>query len=76
MKDLIDLVQIVTRPKLRTIELIGDALNDKSRLSIFYDKIINGQFLDDAAAAQALYNTNKQSPVYKKLRKNLKDRIG
>ena len=44
--------------------------------SIFYDKIINGQFLDDAAAAQALYNTNKQSPVYKKLRKNLKDRIG
>ncbi|AEE49989.1 hypothetical protein [Haliscomenobacter hydrossis] len=75
MKDLIDLVQIVTRPKLRSIELIGDGHNGKSKLSIFYDKIVDGQFHDDDAAAQALYHANKQSPMYKKLKKNLKDRL-
>lgn len=75
MKDLIDLVNLVTRPKLRSIELIGEPRKAGAKLTEFYDKIVKGEFLNDDAAAQSFYHTNKQAPGYKKLRKNLKDRL-
>ena len=75
MRDLIDLIQIVTKPKLRAVELLSGTKKDTSRLQEFYDLIANGQLKSDEEAAKVLYNEDKQSPVYKKLRKNLKDRL-
>lgn len=75
MKDLIDLVHIVTKPKLRTVELIHDAHNSSSKLAEFYHNIASGQFQDDDDAASYLYQADKNAPVYQKLRKNLRDRL-
>ena len=75
MKDLIELVQIVTKPKLKAVELLSDTKKELSRLQEFYDHIASGQLKSDEEAAKVLYNEDKQAPVYKKLRKNLKDRL-
>lgn len=75
MRDLIDLIQIVTKPKLRAVELLSGTKKEASRLQEFYDLIANGQLKSDEDAAKALYNEDKQAPAYQKLRKNLKDRL-
>jgi len=56
MKDLIDLVQIVTKPKLRALELLSGTKKDASRLQEFYDLIASGQLKSDEEAAKTLYN--------------------
>ncbi len=75
MKDLIDLTQIVTKTKLRSVELIGNSGNGSSRLQEFYDLLSEGRFCDDDEAARFFYESDKQSPSYQKLRKTLKDRL-
>ena len=69
------MIQIVTKPKLRAVELLSGTKKEASRLQEFYDLIANGQLKSDEEAAKVLYNEDKQAPVYKKLRKNLKDRL-
>lgn len=77
MKDLKDLVQIVTKTKLRSVELIGGAGEGEgvSRLQEFYDLVSEGRFYDDDEAAEYFYSNNKNYPGYQKLRKTLKDRL-
>jgi hypothetical protein len=75
MRDLLDLVQIVTRNKLRAVELMGDQSNGTSKLQEFYDLLADGRFTEDDEAAEHFYGADKQSPSYQKLRKTLKDRL-
>ncbi|MCB0548497.1 MAG: hypothetical protein KDD19_13025 [Phaeodactylibacter sp.] len=75
MKDLIDLVQIVTKTKLRAVELIGDSWEGTSKLQEFYDLVTEGRFADDEEAAEYFYGKTKSYPGYQKLRKTLKDRL-
>lgn len=76
MKDLIDLTQIITRTKLRSVELIGnDTGEGTSKLQEFYDLVSEGSFADDDEAAGHFYGKGKSHPGYQKLRKTLKDRL-
>ena len=75
MKDLIDLTQIVTKTKLRSVELIGDSGDGASKLQEFYDLVSEGRFVDDDEAAEYFYGKAKNYPGYQKLRKTLKDRL-
>lgn len=74
MKDLTDLVHIVTKPKIRSAELLGIGQNDHSKLQEFYDLIQKGIANEDEVS-QLLYHADKQSTVYQKMRKNLRDRL-
>jgi len=75
MKDLIDLVQIVTRSKLRSVELLSDTKKESSKLQEFYDHIVDGRLKSEEEAAMLLYKEDKKAPAYQKLRKNLRDRL-
>ncbi|HQU58490.1 MAG: hypothetical protein KDD02_06520 [Phaeodactylibacter sp.] len=75
MRDLIDLVNIVTRTKLRSVELIGDNSDGSSKMQEFYDLIADGSFSEDDEAAAHFYGADKSTPSFQKLRKNLKDRL-
>ena len=73
MKDLIDLIQIVTKSKIRSAELLGIGRDDGSKIEELYDLIHRDG--DEDQVSQALYGVDKQSTVYQKLRKNLRDRL-
>ena len=75
MKDLLELVNIVTRTKLRSVELIGDSAFNASKLQEFYDLISEKHFSDDDEASSHFYDGDKNSRSYQKLRKTLKDRL-
>ncbi len=75
MRDLADLVNIVTRTKLRSVELMGDNSDGSSKLQEFYDLVAEGRFSDDDEAAGYFYGADKNAPSYQKLRKTLKDRL-
>lgn len=77
MKDLIELVNIVTRTKLRHVELFNSSngTSGESKIQQFYDLISEGQFEDDDEAANYFYGKDKRTPGYQKLRKTLKDRL-
>ena len=75
MKDLIELVQIVTKSKLKGAELLTDMKREQSRLREFYDGIADGRLKSDETAASLFYQEDKQAPAYQKLRKNLRDRL-
>ena len=69
------MVQIVTKSKLKGVELLTDEKQKQSKLQEFYDGIAAGQLKSDEAAATQLYQEDKQSPAYQKLRKSLRDRL-
>jgi len=75
MKDIIDLVRIVTRTKLRDVELLGGKDAGGSRMREFYEMVVDGRISTDEEAAGYFYNTDKAAPAYQKLRKSLKDRL-
>lgn len=75
MRDLLDLVKIVTKAKLRSVELIGSEDGRTSKLEEFYNLLVEERFKDDDEAAAYFYGGDKRSPSYQKLRKMLKDRL-
>lgn len=77
MKDLLELSLIVTKTKLRAVELVGASSSNKSssKLQQFYDLLLEGRFKDDDEAAHYFYAKDKNDPGYQKLRKTLKDRL-
>lgn len=75
MQDLRELVQIVTKNRLKTIEIIGDSADAPSRVTDFYDALVEGKFQSDDEAAAHYYDGDKQHSGYQKLRGNLKSRL-
>lgn len=75
MKDLIDLVKIVTKTKLREVELLGNKDDAGSKMREFYEMVADGRVATDEEAASYFYSADKASPAYQKLRRSLKDRL-
>ena len=77
MKDLIELAQIITRTKLRHVELISSHsdINEPSKIQQFYDLLQDGEVYDDDDAARLLYGSNKSASSYQKLRGTVKERL-
>lgn len=73
MKILKELVNLLTKYKTGSIEIIGS--NSKSRINEFYECILEGQFEDDDDAAAHFFATDAQNPKYRKLKFNLKKRL-
>lgn len=74
MKDLLELVQLVSPAKLNTVH-IGLFGAKTSKLQTFYDLVVEGKFKEDEDAALHFYTKDKLDPAYQKLRKTLKDRL-
>lgn len=74
MKDLLELVHLVTPAKLNNIQW-GPFGPKSSKLQTFYDLTVEGKFKEDEEAAMYFYAKDKQDPAYQKLRKTLKDRL-
>lgn len=77
MKDLLELARIVTKRKLKPVELLNEVESgkEKSKIQEFYDLLQEGKVEDEDEAAQLLYGTDKQASSYQKLRSVVKNRM-
>jgi len=75
MQILRELVHIVNKNKVRSIEVIGNGQESKSMLMDFYNGIIEEHFTSDEEAAQHFYGTGENNHNYKKLKNRLKNRL-
>lgn len=75
MKDLIELANIVTKTKLRSVELFTNDDSTDSKIQQFYNLVTEGRFASDDDAAEYFYGKSRKTPGYQKLRKTLKDRL-
>lgn len=76
MQDLHELAQIVTRNKLRDIELISTPeAGNSSKLWEFYEALQDNKFVTDEDASLYFYNSTDSNSSYRKLRNNLKNRL-
>ncbi len=77
MKNLIEIAGILTRNRLKKIEVLTNTvLNKKGHmLSRMYNGIINKQFSSDKDAARSLYNTHPSDGRYTRLKSEFKKRL-
>ncbi|MEM0994291.1 MAG: hypothetical protein AAF847_13030 [Bacteroidota bacterium] len=75
MQILRELVHIVNKNKVRSIEVIGNAKENKSMIMDFYNCIAEERLTSDEAAAQHFYGTSADNHNYKKLKNRLKNRL-
>lgn len=73
MKELIDLVKVVTRNKVKSIRTIDSEDND--RITDFYNRLTQNQFGNDVEASQFYFNSDEKSSKYRKLKNKLKQRL-
>ncbi|MBK6931449.1 MAG: hypothetical protein IPH12_11510 [Saprospirales bacterium] len=66
-----DLVQIITRNKVKQIEVLGNPGLEESRIDEFYDNIAKSRFQTDDDAARHFFGTDEKDPNYRKLRNRL-----
>ncbi|MFN0013606.1 MAG: hypothetical protein ACKVU2_03580 [Saprospiraceae bacterium] len=66
-----DLVQTITRNKIKNIEVLGNPDSERNLISDMHEGIFKGQFASDNEAARHLYGTSEKDPNYKKLRNRL-----
>lgn len=76
MESLKEMIRIITRDRVKNIEIIGNSLSCPNKLNELYDGIRNGRFSNDNEAASYFYGPNsKESASYKKLKKRLQRRL-
>ncbi|MEM9886502.1 MAG: hypothetical protein AAF849_11475 [Bacteroidota bacterium] len=75
MQILRELVHIVNKNKVRSIEVIGNSRENKSMVMDFYNCIAEERLTSDEAAAQHFYGTDANNHSYKKLKNRLKNRL-
>lgn len=66
-----DLVQTITRNKIKQIEVLGNPGNTESRTEELYNGIYSDQFRSEDEAAKHFFGTNEKDPKYRKLRNRL-----
>ncbi|MCK6692758.1 MAG: hypothetical protein L6Q97_11725 [Thermoanaerobaculia bacterium] len=66
-----DLVRIITRNKVKQIEVLGNPGQDNSRTEELYEGIGKERFTSDDEAAKFFFGTNEKDPNYRKLRNKL-----
>jgi hypothetical protein len=75
LKKLIELVDIVTRNKVKSIEIIGNDLDSDTKLMQFYQGIHNGKLTNDQEAFEYLYPDMDNRNAYYKLKHVLNERL-
>lgn len=67
-----DLVQTVTRNKIKNIEVLGNSGQEKSRVELLYDGISSGKFKSEEDAVRFFFkNSDTKDPNYRKLKNKL-----
>lgn len=67
-----DLIMVITRNKVKQIEVLGNPGQEENRTEILYDGIAKGKFTSDEAAANYFFNTeDPKDSNYRKLRNRL-----
>lgn len=74
MDTLRQLTELVTKNKLKSIELLDTSKTPKSLLTQLYEGIADGQFADDQEAADFFY-PDKNPALYRKLKNKLRRRL-
>lgn len=75
MKDLIELITIVTNEKLNKVSTIV-GLEEKTKVRELYELIRKGEISEEEELAAHLYNkADKRNSAYKKLRNTLKEKL-
>lgn len=76
MEDLIRLVEIVNKNKVKNIEVIGNATDERNTMHLLYDGIVAGRINDREGAKQLLFpDDSKSEQKAKRLEKRLFDRL-
>jgi len=71
-----ELVDLVSRNKLKSIELLGQAEQGRtSMVNSLYFKIASGEFLSDEEAATYYFDAQPADQSYRKLKNRLKNRL-
>lgn len=77
MKQLLEIVRIVTKKKVKRIEILDEASlsNRTSKFADFYEGLLAGRFRTDRDAAEALYNCSPTDDKYRQLKSRFKKRL-
>ena len=75
MDTLVALVKLLSKQKLKQIEIITEDVKLSSKTKLLYDGILNGEFNDDDEAARKIYDSNSKNSSYKKLKYRLTQRL-
>jgi hypothetical protein len=77
MKNLIEVSKIVTKKKVKKIEIFDDATlrNKASKFNEFYEALMNSKFRNDRDAASFLYNCSPTDDKYRQLKSRFRKRL-
>ena len=77
MKNLIEISKIVTKKKVRKIEIFDDhsLKNKNSKFNDFYESLMLGKFKNDRDAASFLYGCSPSDDKYRQLKSRFRKRI-
>ncbi|MEZ5043419.1 MAG: hypothetical protein R2828_26215 [Saprospiraceae bacterium] len=77
MKNLLEIIKIVTKKKVKKIEIFDDqALKNKSgKFNEFYEALSSGKLKNDRDAATYLYECSPQDPKYRQLKSRFRKRL-
>ena len=77
MKNLLEIIKIVTKKRVKKIEIFDDqALKNKTgKFNEFYEALSAGRLRNDRDAATLLYNCSPQDPKYRQLKSRFRKRL-
>lgn len=77
MKNLIEISKIVTKKKIRKIEIFDDHYleNRSSKFNEFYEALTQGRFKNDRDAAAFLYDSTPKDDKYRQLKSRFRKRL-
>jgi len=75
MKELLELVQIVNKNKLKSIEVLGNENQQSTKVSELYSKISDGKIKSDEDAAFELYGDRTQQGKIQEIKKRLLEKL-
>lgn len=77
MKNLLEIARVVTKRKVRKIEIFDDhsLRNNKSKFNQFYEALRDNKFKNDREAASNLYKCSPTDPKYRQLKSRFRKRL-
>jgi hypothetical protein len=77
MKNLLEIARVVTKRKVRKIEIFDDhsLRNNKSKFNQFYEALRDNKFKNDREAASTLYKCSPTDPKYRQLKSRFRKRL-
>ena len=77
MKNLIEVSKIVTKKKVKKIEIFDSATldNNNSKFAEFYESLMAGNFRNDRDAASKLYGCSPTQDKYRQLKSRFRKRL-